>query len=127
MKEKIFYKKWSFYFIVFVILCIITIGIFAYIKNSDSGVGENGISKEEFEKIELGMSQSSVIKIISPENFETIEEELEKKEENHIYKYVYKYYGENGGYAIITYEADYSNGDLFVLPEVVKKEQFDLK
>ena len=73
------------------------------------------------------MSQNSVTKIISPDDFETIKEEVEKKEENHIYRYVYKYYGEKGGYAIITYEADYSNGDMFVLPEVTKKEQFDLK
>ena len=126
MKEKTFYKSWYFYLVVFVILCIIFVGIFVY-KKQNSGVGENGISREEFEKIELGMSQNSVTKIISPDDFETIKEEVEKKEENHIYRYAYKYYGEKGGYAIITYEADYSNGDMFVLPEVTKKEQFNLK
>ena len=126
MKEKTFYKSWYFYLVVFIILCIIFVGIFVY-KKQNSGVAENGISREEFEKIELGMSQNSVTKIISPDDFETIKEEVEKKEENHIYRYVYKYYGEKGGYAIITYEADYSNGDMFVLPEVTKKEQFNLK
>ena len=126
MKEKTFYKSWYFYLVVFIILCIIFVGIFVY-KKQNSGVAENGISREEFEKIELGMSQNSVTKIISPDDFETIKEKVEKKEENHIYRYVYKYYGEKGGYAIITYEADYSNGDMFVLPEPTKKEQFNLK
>ncbi len=53
-------------------------------------------------------------------------EEIEKCEDNHIYKYTYKYYGESGGYATITYEADYSKGESFVMPTVSKKDSVDL-
>lgn len=127
MKEKVSNKNRYFYLFILVIICIVLAVFFIYIKNTNSKVGKNGISKEEFEKIELGMSQNSVAKIVSPDDFEPVKEELEKSKENHIYRYTYKYYGENNGYAIITYEADYSKGDMFVLPEVSKKEQFDLK
>lgn len=127
MKEKASNKNRYFYLFILVIICIVLAVFFMYIKNANSKVGKNGISKEEFKKIELGMSQKSVAKIVSPDDFEPVKDELEKKEENHIYRYAYKYYGENKGYAIITYEADYSNGDMFVLPEVSKKEQFNLK
>lgn len=125
--KRVFYKEIWFYVIIFIIFIIFLIAIFLYNNKSNSGVGKNGINKEEFEQIKLGMSQNDVIKIISPENLETINEEVEKNEENHIYKYVYKYYGEKSGYAIITYQADYNNGDIFVLPKVIKKEQFNLK
>lgn len=116
-------KKWWFWAI---LVSIVIILILCIIKK-DEGVGENGISKQEFENIQLGMSQNDVIKIISPDNLETINEELEKSNNNSIYTYKYKYFGEKSGYAIITYEANYSNGDLFVLPEVTKKEQYNLK
>ena len=33
----------------------------------------------------------------------------------------------NNGYAIVTYSADYSNGDVFVMPTVTHKENFNLK
>lgn len=118
-------KKWWFWLIV--LASIIIISSIIFVAKSDKGVGENGISKQEFEKIELGMSESSVTKIISPNDLEAVEKELEKSKENSIYTYKYKYYGEKRGYVIITYEADYSNGDLFVLPKVTKKEKFNLK
>lgn len=117
-------KKWWFWAII--IICIFII-LTMCITNTKKGVGENGISKEEFEAIELGMSQNSVIKIISPNNLETVNEEIEKSSNNSVYIYKYKYFGEKSGYAIITFKADYSKGDLFVLPEVTQKEQFNLK
>lgn len=116
-------NKW-FWIIIILILFII---LFIFLKNINSGVGKEGINKEEFEQIELRMSQNDVAKIISPDNMEPVNEKIEENRENHIYKYVYKYYGEKKGYAIITYEADYSNGDIFVLPVVVQKEQIDLE
>ena len=116
-------NKW-FWIIIILILLII---FFIFFKNINSGAGKEGISKEEFEQVELGMSQNDVAKIVSSDNMEPVNEEIEKSSENHIYKYVYKYYGEKKGYAIITYEADYSNGDIFVLPVVVQKEQIDLE
>lgn len=117
-------KKWWLWAIIASIIFMIFI---IYVINTEKGVGENGISKQEFEKIQLGMSQNSVIKIISPNDLETINEEIEKNNINSVYTYKYKYYGEKSGYAIITYEADYSKGDLFVLPKVTKKEEYNLK
>ena len=124
-------KKWWFWFVVLVIFVSGTT-LMLFIKND--GIGSSGISKKEFKEIELGMSQSKVHGIIDKLNewnedevYEKACEEIEKNQENSKYTYRYKYYGDKSGYAIITYEADYSKGDLFVLPEVVKKEQFNLK
>lgn len=129
MKDTI--KKWWFWFVVLVIF-VSGMTLMLFIKND--GIGSSGISKREFKEIELGMSQSKVHGIIDKLNewnedevYEKACEEIEKNQENSKYTYRYKYYGDKSGYAIITYEADYSKGDLFVLPEVVKKEQFNLK
>lgn len=123
-------KKWW----VLLSLIVLVIGIILITTNRTTGVGSAGISSSEFEEIEFGMSNFTVNKIIDKNNeWENDEiyskccEELSKSNKEHIYQYVYKYYGEDGGYAIITYEADYSEGDLFVLPEVTRKEQFNLK
>ena len=52
-KEKTFYKKWWFWLIILaIILAIILIIIFT--NNNVDGVGTAGISKEEFDKIEVG-------------------------------------------------------------------------
>lgn len=124
-------KKWWFWLVVLVIF-VSGMALMLFVKND--GIGSSGISKKEFEEIELGMSQSKVHGIIDKLNewdedevYEKACEEIEKSQENSKYTYRYKYYGDKSGYAIITYEADYSRGDLFVLPEVVKKEQFNLK
>lgn len=124
-------KKWWFWLVIFAILIF---GIVVALITKNNGIGSSGISKKEFEEIELGMSQSKVNGIIDKsdewnkdEVYEKACEEISKTHKDKIYRYEYKYYGEKSGYAIITYEADYSNGDLFVLPEVVKKEQFNLK
>lgn len=131
MKEEIL-KKWWFWVIIISII-VITISIVLTI-NKSNGVGTAGISLEEFKEIDLGMSNSTVNKIIDKYDewdndtiYNKCCEEINKSNENSIYTYSYKYYGEKSGYAIITFEADYSKGDLFVLPSVVKKESFNLK
>lgn len=132
MKEKkLSIKKWWF---CIAILVIVILGTVLVLLTKNDGIGSSGISKKEFEEIELGMSQSKVHRIIDKLNewdedevYKKACEEIEKSQENSKYTYRYKYYGDKSGYAIITYEADYSRGDLFVLPEVVKKEQFNLK
>ncbi len=130
MKDSI--KKWWFCGIVVV---VITIAILIKLTiNKSDGVGTAGISLQEFEEINLGMSNLTVNKIIDKLDewndnniYNKCCKEISKSSQNSVYTYSYKYYGEKGGYAIITFEADYSRGDLFVLPSVVKKENFNLK
>lgn len=126
-------KRWWVWLIVII---IIAIAIFAFlkIKNKNEGIGTAGINKKEFNKIEIGMSQFEVEKIIdeldewnNDEIYEKCCQEISSTAKNHVYEYKYKYLGENGGYVIITYEADYSKESLFVLPTVSKKEQYNLK
>lgn len=133
-KEKTFYKKWWFWLLILLAIIIILIILFA-IKNNSHGIGTAGISKEEFDKIEVGMDQFEVNSIIDEydewnddELYEKACQEISSKEENSVYTYVYKYVGDLDGYALITFEVDYSDG-AYVLkyPEVVKKEQFNLK
>lgn len=125
-------KKWWFWIIVLSIIAIVI--ILTAIINKSKGVGTAGINENEFEEIQIGMTQFDVNKIIdkldewnNDDIYKKCCEEISKSNKDHIYEYVYKYYGEKEGYAIITFEADYSKGDLFVLPEVTKKEQFNLK
>lgn len=125
-------RKWWFWIIVLFIIGI-TIMLTTTINNS-KGVGTAGINEKEFEEIQIGMTQSDVNKIIDKldewENDDIYTkscEQISKSNKDQVYEYVYKYYGEKEGYVIITYKADYSKGDLFVLPEVTKKEQFNLK
>lgn len=130
MKKK--YKKWWLWLIILLIIVFLTI-IFLF-KTKDVGVGSAGISLKEFQEIELGMSQSTVQSIIDSEDkwdndevYEKCCQEINKSKDGSIYQYTYKYIGEKEGYAEITYEADYSNGDLFVLPVVTSKKQINLK
>ena len=130
MKDLI--KKWWFW--VVIVLVIIIVILITLVINKSGGVGTAGISLEEFEEINLGMSNSTVNKIIDKLDewdddniYNKCCKEISKSSQNSVYTYSYKYYGEKRGYAIITFEADYSKGDLFVLPSVVKKENFNLK
>lgn len=124
-------KKWWFLLILIVLIIAI---LYFYYSSVNKGVGSAGISLEEFKKIELGMGETTVSKIVDTNDewfdddvYEKCCKEINKSKENHIYRYTYKYIGEKSGYALITFEADYSNGELFVLPIVSKKEQHNLK
>ncbi len=132
-EKKPIYKKWWFWLIIVLVISAIVISIIL-IKKENHGVGSAGISLEEFEEIELGMSQSKVQSIIDSEDewddddvYDKCCEEISKNKNESVYSYTYKYLGESGGYAEITYKADYSNGDMFVLPTVSDKQQFNLK
>lgn len=128
---KILIKKWYFWaFSIALIISVLTI----YYNITNKSVGSAGISLEEFDRIELGMSQFTVNSIIDELDewndnsiYEKCCQEISKKNENSIYQYTYKYLGENSGYVIITYTADYTKGDLFVLPTVSNIEKFNLK
>lgn len=119
--------------IIGILIIGIIIGIVLLNKFND-GIGSAGISLQEFNKIELGMSNSKVNSIIDEKDewdddiiYNKACKEVGKEKNNHIYSYTYKYIGENGGYALITYTANYSGGDVFVMPTVSQKEQFNLK
>ena len=133
-KEKHFIKKWWFG-ILFLLIILAIILVFTFMNDQAGGVGTAGISKEEFEKIEIGMDNFEVNSIIdeldewkNDEIYEKVCEEIERTKKESIYTYTYKYAGEKAGYALITFEVDYSEG-VFGLkyPEVTKKENHNLK
>ena len=128
-------KKWWYLFLALGILIIgIIIAIFATAK-TEGGVGQAGISNEEFRQIEIGKTTSYELgKIIDDknewENEETYNKCVEKISESidgNKYTYVYKYYGERSGYAIITLQANSLNTEMNNNIIVIKKEKFDLK
>lgn len=127
MKDLI--KKWWVWAIIGLFIVV------AIILFTNKGVGSAGISIEEFEDISIGMTQfkvNSIIDKLDEWNDDKIYnkccEEISNSSEDGVYTYVYKYHGEQKGYAIITYEVDYSEGYLGLkYPEVVKKENYNLK
>lgn len=129
-------KKWWFWGII-VCICMISILIFIMLlnKSDKQGVGTAGISLEEFEEIVIGKTTNFGLSKIIDKNDEWYNDEIYNKcvekigeeEKDKKYTYIYKYYGEKAGYAIITLQADYSNGYLYNDVVVIKKEKFDLK
>ena len=133
-KRKIIISIQSLIIISLLILVLILIINNKEKDENETKIGSPGISIEEFEKIELGMTQFDVNSIID-ENDEWNDDdiynkccqEINESNEDHIYNFTYKYLGENDGYAIITYTCDYSNGSFFEYPTVSKKENHNLK
>jgi hypothetical protein len=132
MKELI--KKWWFWLVIVLILALIIFTVIL-LNSSNDGVGSAGISKEEFNEIIVGQTTNFELNSIIDKNDEWNEdevydkcvEEIENSKKDNKYTYVYKYYGEKGGYAIITLQADYSNGYYYNDVVVIKKENFNLK
>lgn len=132
--NKICRKMYLLLIILATIIVIIACAILLIMRILN-GIGSAGISKEEFEEIEIGMDNFEVNAIIDKlgewnddEIYEKACEEVEKTKNESVYKYTYKYNGENSGYALITFEVDYSDGVYGLqYPEVVKKEQVNLK
>ncbi len=132
-RENIFYKKWWFWTLIVIILSII-VSISIYMNNKLTGVGTAGISKEEFDKIEIGETTNFELNNIIDQNnewdndeiYERCVEKIREEKEDHKYTYIYKYYGEEKGYAIITLQADYSNGYYYNDVIVIKKENVGL-
>lgn len=121
-------KKYGILAMIVVIICISIITIITIINKSE-GVGNAGISKEEYESIKSGMTMTQVSQIINSENMNNVVSEqisrIEEKSGTTVYKY--KYTGEHKGYAIVTYE--YTFDDLWSGSgmKVILKEQFNLK
>ena len=108
-------------------LCGILIGLLAIscltACNGD-GIGAEGISKEEYEQIRPGMTITDVNEIVGG-NGERISEK-DEKDTIAVFEYIYKYQGENTGYALITFTSDYSDGSRFKFTTVSAMEQHDL-
>lgn len=127
-------KKWWFW-LTGALIFVLVISVAILLNGRDNGVGSAGISKEEFDEIIVGKTTNFELNSIIDKNDEWNEdeiydncvEEIETSKEDHKYTYVYKYYGEKGGYAIITLQADYSNGYYYNDVIVIKKEKFNLK
>jgi hypothetical protein len=132
MKELIL--KWWFWLVIVLILALIIFTVIL-LNSSNDGVGSAGISKEEFNEIIVGQTTNFELNSIIDKNDEWNEDEvydkcvkeIENFKKDNKYTYVYKYYGEKGGYAIITLQADYSNGYYYNDVVVIKKENFNLK
>lgn len=129
-------KKWWFWIIIVIIILIIaTIIILLNVNDTSNGVGSAGISKEEFEKIQVGKTTNFELNSIidqkdewdNDEVYNKCVEQIGEEKEDSKYTYIYKYYGEKTGYAIITLQADYSNGYFYNDVIVIKKENYGLK
>lgn len=131
MKE--IYKEWWFWLIILLSISIIAMKII--INNYSQGVGSAGISREEYEEIEIGKTTNFELnKIIDKDNewdndsvYDKCVQQIDEKKENSKYTYIYKYYGEKSGYAIITLQADYLNGYFYNDVVVIEKEKYNLK
>ena len=127
-------KKWWFWLTIALIIMLLII-VFLITLNKDKGVGTAGISKSEFDEIRIGNTTNFDLSNIIDKNnewnndeiYDKCVEKIDESNEDKKYTYVYKYYGEKGGYAIITLQADYSNGYYYNDVVVIKKEKFNLK
>lgn len=88
------------------------------------GAGPQGISKEEYDRIGIGMEASKVRDIICDSD-RCIEDMVSQKKVGDLAHYTYEYPGEKGGKATIVYESDPNSA---IAPTVVvEKSQTGLK
>ena len=118
---------------IIIALIIIAISVIIIIIAIPKGIGSGGISKEEFDKINIGLSRWSISGIIDPENtwhdeatYNKCVEQIGETYKDKKHTITYKYIGEHGGYAIIKFESDYGYS---LIPDykVSEKTQYDLK
>lgn len=105
----------------FVVFWILVLSCGCLVGCSGGGIGPEGISLEEYEQISTGMSVFSVNDIVGGGG-----EKIGETKDGAAFTYTYKYQGENSGYAIIVYGADYSEGAIGVRQEVISMENHDL-
>lgn len=114
------------------ILLIVFAIIFLLLRIIPKGIGTGGISKEEFEKISIGIDNYKVNSIIDPDKtwlneeiYKKCVEKINETTKDGKHSYTYKYLGEQSGYAIIKFEMSLDN--YMELPKVVEKTQYNLK
>ena len=92
-----------------------------------SGIGETGISLEEFNEIKIGMSLTAVDDIIGGEG-EQISETDNSTDDYYEHVIVYKFYGETSGYAELEFTTHKDSNSLSFdkIVELTSKTQYDL-
>lgn len=131
-KKLAIYKKWWFWTIIAVAIILFFVILFIF---KIGGVGSAGISKAEFDEIIIGETTNFELNsIIDKEDkwnndfvYNRCVEQIGEEKEKSKYTYTYKYYGEKGGYAIITLQSDYTNGNFYNDVIVIEKENYGLK
>lgn len=93
-----------------------------------SGIGKEGISLDEYKKIQTDMRLTDVQDIVGGDG-KQLSEHKETTDEYYKYTYLYRFDGEKSGYAEIEFTL-YSYFDGFKMdlsgPRVTGKQQFDL-
>lgn len=87
---------------IFLVL-IICIGAFTGCGGKE--IDPKNISKEEFEKLSIGMAQSKVKEIVG-----SLGEQISESKEDNVITYIYKLEGEKSGSAELTFQQDVSGG-----------------
>lgn len=85
------------------------------------GIGPEGISKDEYDKIEIGMYAREAEEIIGGEMTKI----SQSQDDTGNFTDVYEISGEQGGTAQFTFKTDFENFDWE--GQLIKKEQKDLK
>lgn len=113
-----------------VLSILLTMGmIFMFVSCNTSGIGETGISLDEYNRLKTGMSLSDVKSIIGGDG-EIISDEDKSTDDYYEHIYIYKFLGEASGYAEIEFKIHFDNDEfmnVFDTGELSKKTQFNLK
>lgn len=117
--------------IAFTILISLLITFLSACSGGSQGIGETGISAEEFSQLMTGMSQEKVNSIIGGKG-DLISESKDEDENYYIYKRLYRYDGETGGYAELEFTQKVNKDFLAGGSENLKvrltaKTKYDLK
>lgn len=84
--------------VVSVIVLALTVSLLCACGQSSQGIGETGISADEFDSLYLGMEKDKVNETIGGTG-ELISESKDEDDDYIIHKHLYRYEGEIGGYA----------------------------
>lgn len=117
--------------VAFIILLTFAIALLTACSGGSQGIGETGISAEEFDNLRLGMTNQKVYEIIGGYG-ELISETKDEDDNYYIYKRLYRYEGESGGYAELEFThkvaKDYFHSlDNMFSSTLSSKTKYDLK
>ena len=113
------------------ILLTFVIVLLSSCSGDSHGIGEIGISAEEFDSLRLGMTDQKVYEIIGGYG-ESISETKYEDDNYYVYKRLYRYEGESGGYAELEFThkvaKDYFHSlDNMLSSTLSSKTKYDLK
>ena len=110
------------------ILSFITIALLALTCTACGAKNDpSGISKDEFDQINMGMTISKVEEIVGGKGTK-ISESKDETDDYYINTYVYKFEGETSGYAEFEFTSKVPKNelDLSVKTKLTSKNQYDL-